>query len=64
MQTLVDLHAVSLALLKSAATGLPLYDREGLATPENAIKLIGLAQQHLESMKQLDTSGIDHVDIA
>ena len=48
----------------SAATGLPLYDREGLATPENAIKLIGLAQQHLESMKQLDTSGIDHVDIA
>lgn len=48
----------------AAATGLPLFDREGLATPENAIRLIGLAQQHLESSQSLDTSSIDHVDIA
>jgi hypothetical protein len=28
------------------ATGLPVYDREALATPEVAMELLGQAQQH------------------
>ncbi|HEX6852728.1 MAG TPA: hypothetical protein VF139_15130 [Candidatus Polarisedimenticolaceae bacterium] len=31
------------------ATGLPIHDREGLASPEVAIELLGRAQQHLEA---------------
>ena len=32
------------------ATGLPIYDREGLATAANAIDLISQAQHHMETM--------------
>ncbi len=33
------------------ALQLPVYDREGLATPANAISILSLAQQHMESRK-------------
>ena len=32
-----------------AATGFPIYDRDGLASPEIAIELLGRAQHHLEA---------------
>ncbi|HET7608990.1 MAG TPA: DUF1611 domain-containing protein, partial [Gammaproteobacteria bacterium] len=34
------------------ATGLPIYDRDGLASPAVAIELIGRAQQHLETISR------------
>ena len=31
------------------ATGLPIHDREGLASPDVAIELLGRAQEHLDA---------------
>ena len=38
----------------AAATGLPLFDRDGLATAENAMRIAGQAQHHLQTRRNDD----------
>ena len=40
------------------ALHLPVYDREGLATPANAISILSLAQQHMETKQTVRTASI------
>jgi hypothetical protein len=48
------LTAAPLQVLEAQqATDLPVFDREGLATPENAMRLLGHAQQHLENQRRV-----------
>jgi hypothetical protein len=40
----------------TSALGLPVFDREGLATPTNAIDILALAQYHMETMREHPTT--------